>query len=602
MAGAARDVGVRATIDAAGSYLHHPSADTRFGADLGHGHSLARDHPGVLDASTGLSGAHSGPESLIALAPVRPAGPQSAPRWAVVRVEERAVAFEPVRTFQLALAGIALLALVLTLGLGTIAARRWLLQPLASMQALVSRYRQGEYSAEAAGVGPGEIGDLGRSLMNLGPAVGRRHAELSTLYTVTERMNAGRTLDEVCDHVFEVFHQVIPYDRIGVALLEDGGDVLRARWSRSGGDTPIKLLDGYTAPMAGSSLQPLLENHELRIINDLEAYLAEHPDSESTALIVEEGIRSSLTCPLVAEGQPIGFLFFSSRERDTYRGAHVDLFRYLAGQVSLTLEKGRMYDKLEALNAEKNRFMGVAAHDLRSPLASIQGYASLVSHGLFGAQSDEAKRVLGLVDKTCDRMLALVSDLLDVAAIEAGHLDLQRREVDLAELLEELHEANRVLAAVKGIELALEVGPELPLVDADPTRVTQVINNLLSNAIKFSHAGTRISISAGATDGGAEVRVLDQGQGIPVDEQPTIFDGFAKSSVRATAGERSTGLGLAIVRRVVEAHGGSIRVESEPGQGSTFAFTLLAASHGSAGASDVVGPGPPIVANASAKG
>jgi len=136
--------------------------------------------------------------------------------------------------------------------------------------------------------------------------------------------------------------------------------------------------------MAGSSLERVLATGEPRILDDLEAYLAAHPRSESTRLIVAEGVRSSLTCPLVANGKPVGFLFFSSRERGTYRRAHVELFMEIAGQLALIVEKSRLYELLLELDQVKNRFLGMAAHDLRNPIGVVRSYAELLQEDFLG--------------------------------------------------------------------------------------------------------------------------------------------------------------------------------------------------------------------------
>uniref|UniRef100_UPI002ACE7E51 GAF domain-containing protein n=1 Tax=Chloroflexus sp. TaxID=1904827 RepID=UPI002ACE7E51 len=152
---------------------------------------------------------------------------------------------------------------------------------------------------------------LAASLRELAASLARRQREIETLHRITTRINAGLMLDEILEGVYNDFRDVIPYERIGCALLEDGGNVLRARWARTSLPA-IHLKRGYAAPMAGSSLEMILQTGQPRIINDLVQYLRRKPESESTRLIVNEGIRSSLTCPLIANGVPIGFIFFSS--------------------------------------------------------------------------------------------------------------------------------------------------------------------------------------------------------------------------------------------------------------------------------------------------
>jgi len=129
--------------------------------------------------------------------------------------------------------------------------------------------------------------------------------------------------------------------------------------------------------MEGSSLQKIIETGAPRILNDLSAYLLNHPESESTRRIVADGVRSSLTCPLVSQGKPIGFIFFSSESPNTFNETHVGFFMKIANKLAMIVEKGRLYQQLKELNDTKNRFLGIAAHDLRSPLAAVKGFLNL---------------------------------------------------------------------------------------------------------------------------------------------------------------------------------------------------------------------------------
>lgn len=196
-----------------------------------------------------------------------------------------------------------------------------------------------------------EVGRLGSALLGLSRTLERRFTEQKLLNEVTAQANAGLLLDEILDQLYASFRGLIPYDRIGLALLEDEGRRLRARWGRSDAQH-IYLKNGFSAPMQGSSLQTVLSTGQPRILNDLEAYLQAHPDSKSTALVVKEGVRSSLTCPLLAVGNPVGFLFFSSFQKETYRDAHVELFMQIAHQLASIIEKSRLYEELQRVNIQ----------------------------------------------------------------------------------------------------------------------------------------------------------------------------------------------------------------------------------------------------------
>ena len=223
--------------------------------------------------------------------------------------------------------------------------------------------KAGHFRVRIPQEGQDDVAALGSALADLGETLEEKFEELKTLSKVTEKINAGLSLDEVLNLVFESFWTLIPYDRIGFSLLEENGTLVRVRWARS--DAPLMKIDkGYSAPLAGSSLQQILQTGQPRILNDLRQYLAEHPASESTRLMVEEGMRSSLTCPLIAMGKPIGFVFFSSMEPHKFEHAHVEIFLQIAGQLSLIVEKARLYEELSQV---KNKFLEMAAQGLRPP-------------------------------------------------------------------------------------------------------------------------------------------------------------------------------------------------------------------------------------------
>jgi class 3 adenylate cyclase len=192
-----------------------------------------------------------------------------------------------------------------------------------------------------------EMGQIVHALQDLSRYVDTRFQGLYALLELTHEINKGLFVDDLFGKIYDTFSSVIPYDRIGIALLEDNGRMLSARWARSdGGEAHITR--GYRASMEGSSLLRILETGDPRIINDLSAYRSEHPHSDSSRLIVDEGIRSSLTCPLIAAGRPLGFIFFSSRQTGTYRNLHSDVFKLIAGQLSVVLEKSHIYEQLMA--------------------------------------------------------------------------------------------------------------------------------------------------------------------------------------------------------------------------------------------------------------
>jgi class 3 adenylate cyclase/uncharacterized protein YigA (DUF484 family) len=202
-------------------------------------------------------------------------------------------------------------------------------------------------------------------LLTVSQSLERSYREAEVLLDVTHKINAGLLLNDVLDYVYEAFRHLLPYDCIALALLEEDNTIVRSFWVRSEAGE-ILLTCGHAAPLAGSSLQKVLDSGQPQVINDLRAYLETHPGSEAARLLLGESMRSSLACPMVAMGKPLGFLFFASTEADRYKDRHVDTFRHVAGQLALVVEKSRLY---EHLLRERERTKRLLRSILPRPLA-----------------------------------------------------------------------------------------------------------------------------------------------------------------------------------------------------------------------------------------
>jgi signal transduction histidine kinase len=251
-----------------------------------------------------------------------------------------------------------------------------------------------------------------------------------------------------------------------------------------------------------------------------------------------------------------------------------DLTKLNNDLVTLQRELSQKNRDLERLNAEKNQLLGAVAHDLRNPLSVILDYSDfLLAAASDRLQPDECE-YLHEIHNSSRFMLAMVGDLLNLSAVEAGRLNLDRRTVELEVLVQRVLKLLRPQAERKGMMLTLEYTQPPPRVWADEFKTQQVVTNLVSNAIKYSPAGAPTQVRLFQAGEMAVVEVADHGQGIPAAEVANLFKPYSRTSVQTTGGESSTGLGLAICRRIVEGHGGEISVTSTVGQGATFRFTL----------------------------
>jgi two-component system sensor histidine kinase BarA len=255
------------------------------------------------------------------------------------------------------------------------------------------------------------------------------------------------------------------------------------------------------------------------------------------------------------------------------------------------------YNKLQELDRLKSNFLATMSHELRTPLTSIIGYAEMLASGIGGTLNDEHKEFVDTIRNKGDHLLELITSLLDMSKLEQGRVTLRREAVDVPKLIAEVLRTVAPVAQKKGIRITSEVGESLPRLMGDSARLRQVMQNLTDNAIKFTPAGGEVNLSAQQVDLGPELggegmeggaglvllmapspgirlAVRDTGIGISQAEQDRIFDAFYQVDSSATREHGGTGLGLSIVKRLVEAHGGYVRVESEPGKGSTFAIEL----------------------------
>ncbi|MDF3059328.1 MAG: response regulator receiver sensor signal transduction histidine kinase [Rariglobus sp.] len=245
-------------------------------------------------------------------------------------------------------------------------------------------------------------------------------------------------------------------------------------------------------------------------------------------------------------------------------------------QIRLLMDRQLLLvEQLSRANAAKNKFLGMAAHDLRNPLASIRGLAEFLSDGTVGPLAPEQLELINLIQQASQGMVTLVNDLLDVATIESGELKLDTAPASLVELIEKSVTLNALESARKQTQILFTGRPAAPSLTLDGAKIRQVIDNLLSNAVKYSPPGSTVRVALSVAEDGTQViRVRDEGPGIPENERDRLFKDFSRLSARPTGGEKSTGLGLAICRKIVEAHHGTIVAENHPAGGCEFQVFL----------------------------
>jgi len=252
---------------------------------------------------------------------------------------------------------------------------------------------------------------------------------------------------------------------------------------------------------------------------------------------------------------------------------HDELGALAANVNRMCEELGRLYQQLELASKHKSQFLANMSHELRTPLNAILGYTELIIDNVYGDTPEKMHNVLKRIESNGKHLLGLINDVLDLSKIEAGQLTLSLATYSLKDVVQTAYTAVEPLAQEKNLGFKIEVPRDLPLGRGDEHRLTQVLLNLIGNAIKFTDRG-EVLIKAATVNGTFSVAVHDTGPGIPETDQAKLFQEFQQADNSVTRKKGGTGLGLAISKRIIEMHGGNIRVESVVGQGSTFSFTL----------------------------
>jgi signal transduction histidine kinase len=304
------------------------------------------------------------------------------------------------------------------------------------------------------------------------------------------------------------------------------------------------------------------------------------PEYAMRELQKKGGYRTVLGVPLLREGVPIGLLNVGRTSVRSFTERQIELATTFADQAAIAIENVRLFDEirdksrqLEEASQHKSQFLANMSHELRTPLNAILGYTELMADGAYGEPSEKMLGILKRLEANGRHLLGLINDVLDLSKIEAGQLVLELSDYSIQDIAQTIRSTLEPLAADKKLAFKLELGSDLPPGHGDGRRLTQVLINLVGNAIKFTDAG-EVAIKAEANYGSFHVSVRDTGPGISAADRAKLFQEFQQADNAITRKKGGTGLGLAISKRIIEMHGGKIWVESQPGQGSTFTFTL----------------------------
>jgi len=408
----------------------------------------------------------------------------------------------------------------------------------------------------------------------------RRNLEqFRILNEINKAVNSTLDLKDILNLLLNKIDETLPYSKTTLRLYDRQtgslepvalGNLDEQQWRR-GSDIDQSISRRGLSHAVGESKAPI-------IVPNVQS----DPRSVAPELFRKQGLFSFLGLPLIADGEVLGVLGVYTKKPHDFTDEEVKFLSTLVAQVAVAIRNSQLYEQvsrqaveLKKANAIQADLTAMIVHDLRSPLINIMSIASLLEDGLFGEMTAEQKKWAGKINANSSNLANLVSDILDLSKLEAGHIELVKLSIDLGEFIQSSLENYLPRVKEKRITLKLKPSSDLVMIDADPRRLDQVMQNLVSNAIKFTPAGGKIEVGTGL-QGSNEVKiwVKDSGVGIPPDEIGSLFQKYRQMSNANAVGEKGTGLGLVICKMIVEAHGGRIEVESEPGKGSTFTITM----------------------------
>ena len=401
--------------------------------------------------------------------------------------------------------------------------------------------------------------------------------ETGALSEVIRAVSSSLDLREVLDTVARRAIALSGADGCGIFELRPGRQAFDVVVSQGLSSEFVDAVLAMSVGVDQGTISQATESGEPVQIPDVE----EAHDYPFRALFLREGLRSVLTVPMGGGDDVARGIVVVRRNPGEFGERIVSLMMALANQSKVAIananlfreieEKGRL---LEVANQHKSEFLANMSHELRTPLNAIIGFSEVLLQRMFGELNSKQDEYLQDVLSSGRHLLSLINDILDLSKVEAGRMELELARFDLPQAMQDTLVLVRERAARHGIDLHLEVDGGVGEIVADERKIKQVMLNLLSNAVKFTSEGGRVDVRTVPTDGGVEVSVADTGIGIAPENQELIFEEFRQVGGDYAHKREGTGLGLTLARRFVELHGGRIWVKSQPGQGSTFTFSI----------------------------
>jgi len=373
-----------------------------------------------------------------------------------------------------------------------------------------------------------------------------------------------------CERLFEGRMAVIN-------LIGEDGLVRLAAYHGPGRD---KLEEIYPFPVDASSATGWVVIHDRVLhIADIEREPDVPPRAREGWRAM--GVRATMAAPMTWEGKGIGSIVVARENPGRFSDKEIALLKTFADQAAIAIQNARLFREiqqksreLEIASQHKSEFLANMSHELRTPLNAIIGFSEVLLERMFGELNEKQDDYLKDIHSSGRHLLSLINDILDLSKVEAGRMELEPARFDVPTAIGNAMTLVRERAQRHGIALGVDVAPDVGEIVADERKFKQILLNLLTNAVKFTPDGGRVDVLARRAGDALEVAVRDTGIGIAKEDRQAVFEEFRQVGRHYTNKQEGTGLGLALTKRFVELHGGTIRLESEPGKGSTFAFTI----------------------------
>jgi signal transduction histidine kinase len=404
-------------------------------------------------------------------------------------------------------------------------------------------------------------------LLRLQQRLSSAYQRMQTLYDVTKTVSSTLNLEEVLNLIAQNAAETMQVKACTIRQLDESGQIVDivAAYGLSERYLPKGPMDIRESPIIYRTLsgQPTIVSSVSQ--DDRFQYPAEAR---------AEGINSMLCVPLFIKGKAEGLICVYSGEADHFSGSDAEFLSALASEGATAIENARAYQALERADRSKSDFVQMVSHELRSPLSAVQSMLKVLEEGYVGSMTSKQRDLVQRSQRRVSALMAMVNDLLDLAAGKMEQLRGEKKEVVLSEIITKIAELVQTSAEEKGLELKVEVIDEPLILVGIEDGLERVFMNLVSNAVKYTPAGGSVAVRAWAEDDQIKAEVADTGIGIPEEALPRIFDEFYRAKNAKAVEMEGTGLGLAIAQDVVRRHGGQISVESVVGEGSTFCVIL----------------------------